>query len=276
MHLKETKNKKTPPKTQNKTKPKKHHLQRGTTVPGDNNISFSIQLARILIALSHIQQHSAKLFIHSSLRPRMSGRSLPISTTLRISDDGIQRKLDVELLEKKISHKEAKPLRFASLLASWLNGKIYLSPWTKQNKKPHSFHKHKKERRKERKGKYTGWSANHKAWDYKGCREARSQHAEKEAASQNLITYHVCVVLSFTDSEANQWNSRIVFNIFLCFLFCITFGFKLKPTSFIAWREKLGKQGGKTGKIRACSDIYCLLWGIGPSAMCCLNKTGTN
>jgi len=58
----------------------------------------------------------------------MSVRSLTISTTLRISDDAIQRQLDVELLEKKISHKEAKPLRFASLLDSRLSEKTHLSP----------------------------------------------------------------------------------------------------------------------------------------------------
>lgn len=98
----------------------------------------------------------------------------------------------------------------------------------------------------------------------------------KETESHNLIFYHVCVVLSFTESEANQWNSRIVFNIFLCFLFFIIFGIKIKPTSITVWREKLGKQGGKSSKIRTCSDIYCLFWGTGASTMCYLNKTGTN
>lgn len=116
--FKRNKKQKKPTQNPKQNKTQKTPFTKGYNSPGRHNISFSIQLARILIALSHIQQHSAKLFIHSSLRPRMSGRSLPISTTLRISDDGIQRKLDVELLEKKISHKEAKPLRFASLLAS--------------------------------------------------------------------------------------------------------------------------------------------------------------
>lgn len=79
---------------------------------------------------------------------------------------------------KKTSHKEAKPLRFASLLASWLSEKkMYLSSWTKQ--KLHSFHEHKRERMKERKRKYTDWFTNHKSWDYKGLRGASNQHAKQ-------------------------------------------------------------------------------------------------
>lgn len=96
------------------------------------NILLSIHLARTLITLSHIQQHSEKLFIHP-VRHRMSGRSLSISTTLRISDDGIQRKLNVQFFCKTISHKETKSLRLTSLFAWWLSEKNHI-PWTRQNK----------------------------------------------------------------------------------------------------------------------------------------------
>lgn len=88
------------------------------------------------------------------------------------------KKIRCRAAGKRISHKEVKPLRFQSLPASWLSEKMYLSPWTKQNKQAHNFHDHKREKRKKRKGKYRGWSANNKAWDYKGCRGIRSQHAK--------------------------------------------------------------------------------------------------
>lgn len=221
-----------------------------------HNISFSIQLARILITLSHIQQHSAKLFIHSSLRPRMSGRSLPISTTLRILNDGIQRKLDIERLEKKTSHKAAKPLRFASLLASWSSEKCTYHH--EQNKKAHGFHEHKRERRKERKKKYTGWFTKLKSWDYKGHRGASSQHAKQRnrIPQSDPLSCLCCAQLHWFWGKPMKFQNS--FQFFLCFLFFIIFGIKLKPTSFTAWREKLGKQGGKSGKIRTCIDIYCL------------------
>lgn len=139
-----------------------------------------------------------------------------------------------------MSHKEAKPLRFQSLTASRLSEKMYLSPWTKLNKQAQNFHKHKRERRKKRRGKYTGWSANHKAWDYKGYRWIRSQHDKQEASSHNLVLYNVCDAINFTDSEIRTWNSKIISN-FLFPFFSSKFGIKLKPAYFTGWQEKSGK-----------------------------------
>lgn len=114
---------------------KKKAFTKGYNGPWRHSISFSIQLARILIALSPIQQHSAKLFIHSSLRPGMSGRSLPISTTLRISNDGIQRKLDVELLEKESPTKKLNLWDFnLCQLHDWVKKCICLHELNKTNK----------------------------------------------------------------------------------------------------------------------------------------------
>lgn len=121
-------------------------------------ISFSIQLARTLITLSHIQQHSEKLFIHP-IRTRMSGRPLPISKTLRISDDGIQRKLNVQLFAKQSLIKKLNlwdwPL---CLLGDWVKKNHILR--TKQNKISIAFMNinEKKKKRKE----YTCWCAIHK------------------------------------------------------------------------------------------------------------------
>lgn len=124
---------------------KKNIYKRAQRSLKTQRISFSIQLARILIALQHIQEYSAK-FIHSSLRPGMSGRSLPISTTLRISNDGIQRKLDVELLKKGSLTKKLKLWDFSLCqLHDWVKN-VFVS--MKQKKQAHNFHEHKRERRK--------------------------------------------------------------------------------------------------------------------------------
>lgn len=74
----------------------------------------------------------------------------------------------------------------------------------------------------------------------------QNQHAKQEPASQ-IWSSVMCVVFSFTDSETSQWNSEVgsAYFFYVSFLF-ITLGVKFKPASFTAWREKLGKQEGKT------------------------------